>query len=123
LKIFNETARAVDQGGGKRKGSIAIYMEPWHGDIMDFLDLRKNQGKDEIRARDLFLALWIPDLFMKKVEEDGEWYTMCPDECPGLTNVWGEEFENVGYVTGFDSYEEALEEGLLCALAAIEIKN
>lgn len=93
LRIFNATARYVDQGGGKRKGSFAIYMEPWHADIMDFLDLRKNHGSEESRARDLFYALWIPDLFMKRVEENGDWTLMCPDECRGLYDVWGEEFE------------------------------
>ena len=99
LKIYNETARAVDQGGGKRKGSIAIYMEPWHADIMDFLDLRKNQGKDEIRARDLFLALWTNDLFMERVDLDEDWSLMCPHECPGLTETYGKEFRDlyIGY--------------------------
>ena len=95
LKIFNETARAVDQGGGKRKGSIAIYMEPWHGDIMEFLDLRKNQGKDEIRARDLFLAMWMNDLFMERVELDENWTLMCPHECSGLTETYGQEFKDL----------------------------
>ena len=95
LKIFNETARAVDQGGGKRKGSIAIYMEPWHGDIMEFLDLRKNQGKDEIRARDLFLAMWMNDLFMERVELDENWTLMCPHECSGLTETYGQEFRDL----------------------------
>ena len=95
LKIFNETARAVDQGGGKRKGSIAIYMEPWHADIMDFLDLRKNQGKDDIRARDLFLAMWMNDLFMERVELDADWALMCPHECDGLNDSYGEEFRNI----------------------------
>jgi ribonucleoside-diphosphate reductase alpha chain len=93
LKVFNDTARYVDQGGGKRKGSFAIYLEPWHADVFDFLDLKKNHGKEEARARDLFYALWIPDLFMKRVKEDGEWTLMCPNECPGLSDVWGEEFE------------------------------
>lgn len=93
LKVFNDTARYVDQGGGKRKGSFAIYVEPWHADIDDFLDLKKNHGKEEQRARDLFYALWIPDLFMKRVEENKEWTLMCPNECPGLTDTWGEEFE------------------------------
>ena len=99
LKIFNETARAVDQGGGKRKGSIAIYMEPWHADIMEFLDLRKNQGKDEIRARDLFLAMWTNDLFMERVDLDEDWSLMCPHECPGLTETYGQEFRDlyIGY--------------------------
>jgi ribonucleoside-diphosphate reductase alpha chain len=95
LKIFNETARAVDQGGGKRKGSIAIYMEPWHADIMDFLDLRKNQGKDEIRARDLFLAMWMNDIFMERVDLDEDWSLMCPHECEGLNETYGEEFRKL----------------------------
>ena len=95
LKIFNETARAVDQGGGKRKGSIAIYMEPWHADIMDFLDLRKNQGKDEIRARDLFLAVWTNDIFMERVDLDEDWSLMCPHECDGLNETYGEEFRQL----------------------------
>jgi ribonucleoside-diphosphate reductase alpha chain len=93
LRVFNDTARYVDQGGGKRKGSFAIYVEPWHADIYDFLDLKKNHGKEEQRARDLFYALWIPDLFMKRVEEDGMWTLMCPNECPGLTDSWGADFE------------------------------
>lgn len=92
LKVFNDTARYVDQGGGKRKGSFAIYLEPWHADIFDFLDLKKNTGKDENRARDLFYGLWIPDLFMKRVIEDGTWTLMCPNECPGLPDLWGEKF-------------------------------
>lgn len=93
LKVFNDTARYIDQGGGKRKGSFAIYLEPWHADIMEFLDLRKNHGKEENRARDLFTALWIPDLFMKRVEQDGYWSLFCPNEAPGLNRCWGEEFE------------------------------
>jgi ribonucleoside-diphosphate reductase alpha chain len=93
LRVFNDTARYVDQGGGKRKGSFAIYIEPWHADIFDFLDLKKNHGKEEQRARDLFYALWTPDLFMKRVEEDGNWTLMCPHECPGLYDTYGEEFE------------------------------
>ncbi|HRG59946.1 MAG TPA: ribonucleoside-diphosphate reductase subunit alpha [Bacteroidia bacterium] len=93
LRVFNDTARYVDQGGGKRKGSFAIYLEPWHSDIFEFLDLRKNVGKEEIRARDLFTALWIPDLFMKRVKDNGEWSLMCPNECPGLSDTYGEEFE------------------------------
>ena len=88
LKVFNETARYVDQGGGKRKGSIAVYLEPWHGDIFDFLELRKNQGKEELRARDLFLAMWIPDLFMKRVETDGIWSLFSPDQVPGLIDAY-----------------------------------
>jgi len=95
LKIYNETARAVDQGGGKRKGSIAIYMEPWHSDIMEFLELRKNQGKDEVRARDLFLAMWMNDLFMERVELDEDWTLMCPHECSGLTETYGQEFRDL----------------------------
>ena len=93
LRVFNDTARYVDQGGGKRKGSFAIYIEPWHSDIFDFLELRKNHGKEEQRARDLFYALWTPDLFMKRVEENGDWTLMCPNECPGLADSWGSEFE------------------------------
>jgi len=93
LRVFNDTARYVDQGGGKRKGSFAIYLEPWHADVFEFLDLRKNHGKEEVRARDLFYALWIPDLFMKRVKENGDWTLMCPNECPGLSDCWGEEFE------------------------------
>jgi len=92
LKIFNETARSVDQGGGKRKGSFAVYLEPWHADIEAFLELRKNTGAEEFRARDLFYALWIPDLFMQRVEEDGEWTLMSEHECPGLSNTYGTEF-------------------------------
>ncbi len=93
LRVFNDTARYVDQGGGKRKGSFAIYVEPWHADIFDFLDLKKNHGKEEMRARDLFYAMWIPDMFMKRVQEDGEWTLMCPNECPGLFDIHGDEFE------------------------------
>ncbi|MDP4763867.1 MAG: ribonucleoside-diphosphate reductase subunit alpha [Salibacteraceae bacterium] len=93
LRVFNDTARYVDQGGGKRKGSFAIYLEPWHADVFDFLDLKKNHGKEENRARDLFYAMWTPDLFMKRVEEGGDWTLMCPDECPGLSDAWGEKFE------------------------------
>ncbi len=93
LRVFNDTARYVDQGGGKRKGSFAIYLEPWHADIFDFLELKKNHGKEELRARDLFYALWIPDLFMKRVEANGTWSLFCPNEAPGLHECWGEEFE------------------------------
>jgi ribonucleoside-diphosphate reductase alpha chain len=95
LRVFNDTARYVDQGGGKRKGSFAIYIEPWHADIHDFLDLKKNHGKEEQRARDLFYALWIPDLFMKRVEENGDWTLMCPNECPGLADNHGAAFEKL----------------------------
>ena len=93
LRVFNDTARYVDQGGGKRKGSFAIYVEPWHADIFDFLELKKNHGKEEMRARDLFYAMWTPDLFMKRVEENAEWTLMCPNECPNLFDVHGDEFE------------------------------
>ena len=102
LRVFNDTARYVDQGGGKRKGSFAMYIEPWHADVFDFLDLKKNTGKEEMRARDLFFALWIPDLFMKRVEENGEWTLMCPHECPGLSDTYGDEFEKL-----YLSYEAA----------------
>ncbi|QBA65515.1 ribonucleoside-diphosphate reductase subunit alpha [Muriicola soli] len=95
LRVFNDTARYVDQGGGKRKGSFAIYVEPWHADIFEFLELKKNHGKEEMRARDLFYAMWIPDLFMKRVETDGEWTLMCPNECPGLFTHHSEEFEEL----------------------------
>lgn len=100
LKVYNDTARYVDQGGGKRKGSFAIYMEPWHADVFDFLDLRKNTGAEEKRARDLFYAMWIPDLFMKRVEENGEWTLMCPNECPHLFDTYGDEFEKL--YTGYE---------------------
>lgn len=95
LRVFNDTARYVDQGGGKRKGSFAVYLEPWHADIYEFLDLKKNTGKEELRARDLFFAMWIPDLFMKRVEENGQWTLMCPNECPDLYKVYGNEFEEL----------------------------
>ncbi|WP_181306749.1 ribonucleoside-diphosphate reductase subunit alpha [Rufibacter sp. XAAS-G3-1] len=100
LKVFNDTARYVDQGGGKRKGAFAIYLEPWHADIFEFLDLRKNHGKEEMRTRDLFLALWTPDLFMKRVEANGDWSLMCPNECPGLSDTWGKDFERL-----YEKYE------------------
>ena len=93
LRVFNDTARYVDQGGGKRKGAFAVYLEPWHPDVFEFLDLRKNHGKEEMRARDLFYALWISDLFMKRVEENGKWSLFCPNEAPGLSECWGKEFE------------------------------
>jgi ribonucleoside-diphosphate reductase subunit M1 len=95
LRVFNDTARYVDQGGGKRKGAFAIYLEPWHPDVFDFLDLRKNHGKEEARARDLFYGLWTPDLFMKRVEQNGDWSLFCPNECPGLADCWGEDFEEL----------------------------
>jgi ribonucleoside-diphosphate reductase alpha chain len=93
LKVFNDTARYVDQGGGKRKGAFAVYLEPWHADIYDFLDLKKNHGKEELRARDLFYAMWIPDLFMERVKQDGNWSLFCPNEAPGLHDCYGGEFE------------------------------
>src|ERR1700710_1222193 len=95
LRVFNDTARYVDQGGGKRKGAFAIYLEPWHADVFEFLDLRKNHGKEEMRARDLFYALWISDLFMKRVESNGDWSLFCPHESPGLAECWGDEFEEL----------------------------
>ena len=95
LRVYNDTARYVDQGGGKRKGSFAIYVEPWHADIFDFLELKKNHGKEEMRARDLFYAMWIPDLFMKRVEENGKWTLMCPNECPGLYDCHSDEFDKL----------------------------
>ena len=101
LKVYNDTARYVDQGGGKRKGSFAMYIEPWHADIFDFLDLKKNHGKEEMRARDLFYAMWIPDLFMKRVQEDGTWTLMCPNECPHLFDTYGDEFEKL-----YEGYEK-----------------
>ncbi|KAJ4858831.1 ribonucleotide reductase [Trichoderma afarasin] len=101
LRVFNNTARYVDQGGNKRPGAFAIYLEPWHADVFEFLDLRKNHGKEEVRARDLFLALWIPDLFMKRVEKNLDWTLMCPNECPGLADCYGEEFEAL-----YEKYEK-----------------
>lgn len=101
LRVFNNTARYVDQGGNKRPGAFAIYLEPWHADVFAFLDLRKNHGKEEVRARDLFYALWIPDLFMKRVEQNGTWTLMCPHECPGLADVYGDEFEAL-----YEKYEK-----------------
>ena len=102
LRVFNDTARYVDQGGGKRKGSIAIYLEPWHPDILAFLDLKKNHGKEELRARDLFYALWTPDLFMERVEQNADWSFFCPNECPGLQDAYGAEFKAL-----FEKYEAA----------------
>ena len=101
LRVFNDTARYVDQGGGKRKGSFAIYLEPWHADVFDFLELKKNHGKEEMRARDLFFAMWIPDLFMKRVESGADWTLMCPNECPGLADTWGAKFEEL-----YERYEQ-----------------
>ncbi|QHS54186.1 ribonucleoside-diphosphate reductase subunit alpha [Mucilaginibacter sp. 14171R-50] len=101
LKVFNDTARYVDQGGGKRKGAFAIYLEPWHADIFEFLDLRKNHGKEEMRARDLFYALWVSDLFMRRVEANEEWTLFCPHEAPGLADCHGKEFEEL-----YERYEK-----------------
>ncbi len=101
LRVFNDTARYVDQGGGKRKGAFAIYLEPWHADIFEFLELKKNHGKDELRARDLFYAMWISDLFMQRVKDDADWSLFCPNEAPGLCDVYGEEFEKL-----YAKYEE-----------------
>ncbi|KAI4462839.1 ribonucleoside-diphosphate reductase large chain [Holotrichia oblita] len=100
LRVFNNTARYVDQGGNKRPGAFAIYLEPWHADILDFLNLKKNTGIEEARARDLFYALWIPDLFMRRVEANGVWSLMCPHQCPGLPDCWGEKFEKL-----YEKYE------------------
>ena len=100
LRVFNDTARYVDQGGGKRKGSIAIYLEPWHPDILAFLDLKKNHGKEEVRARDLFYAMWVSDLFMERVEANADWSLFCPNECPGLQDAYGAEFQKL-----YESYE------------------
>ena len=102
LRVFNDTARYVDQGGGKRKGSIAIYLEPWHPDILAFLDLKKNHGKEELRARDLFYALWTPDLFMERVEQNANWSFFCPNECPGLQDAYGADFKAL-----YEKYEAA----------------
>jgi ribonucleoside-diphosphate reductase alpha chain len=101
LRVMNEEARYVDQGGGKRKGSFAVYLEPWHADVQDFLELKKNHGKEEMRARDLFYALWIPDLFMQRVKNNENWSLMCPQKCPGLSDVWGDEF-----VSLYEKYEK-----------------
>ncbi|KAL3450759.1 ribonucleotide reductase [Aspergillus insuetus] len=101
LRVFNNTARYVDQGGNKRPGAFAIYLEPWHADVFEFLDLRKNHGKEEVRARDLFYALWTPDLFMKRVEANGDWTLFCPNEAPGLADVYGDEFDAL-----YEQYEK-----------------
>jgi len=102
LKVFNNTAKYIDQGGGRRNGSFAIYLEPWHADIEMFLEMRKNHGDEEMKARDLFYALWIPDLFMKRVKSNADWTLMCPDECPGLADVYGDEFERL-----YEEYEKS----------------
>jgi len=100
LRVFNNTARYVDQGGNKRNGSFAIYLEPWHADVEDFLELKKNHGDEELKARDLFYALWIPDLFMERVKENGKWSLLCPHECPGLSDVYGDNFKEL-----YEKYE------------------
>ena len=101
LRVFNNTARYIDQGGGKRNGSFAIYLEPWHPDISDFLELKKNHGDEELKARDLFYALWIPDLFMERIKSNGKWSLFCPNECPGLSNCYGQEFKDL-----YEKYEQ-----------------
>jgi len=101
LRVYNDTARYVDQGGGKRKGAFAVYLEPWHADVFEFLELRKNHGKEEMRARDLFYALWVPDLFMERVEKNGEWSLFCPNEAPGLADCYGKDFEAL-----YEKYEK-----------------
>ncbi|KAL7069119.1 putative ribonucleoside-diphosphate reductase, large subunit [Cryptosporidium serpentis] len=101
LRVYNDTARYVDQGGGKRKGALAVYLEPWHADILEFIEIRKNHGKEEMRCRDIFPALWIPDLFMERVEKDADWTLMCPDECPGMQDVWGDQFKEL-----YERYEK-----------------
>ncbi|KAL7670036.1 hypothetical protein ACOME3_004978 [Neoechinorhynchus agilis] len=100
LRVFDATARYVDQGGNKRPGAFAVYLEPWHADVFEFIDMRKNRGAEELRGRDLFYALWVPDLFMKRIEQNGNWTLMCPHECPGLHECWGEEFERL-----YEQYE------------------
>jgi ribonucleoside-diphosphate reductase alpha chain len=115
LRNFDMTARYVDQGGGKRKGSFAVYLEPWHADIFEFLDLKKNHGKEEMRARDLFYALWIPDLFMKRVEANEMWSLFCPNEAPGLADCWGEDFERL--------YEKYEKEGLTFSIRMLRTEN
>ena len=95
LRVFNNTAKYVDQGGGRRNGSFAIYLEPWHADVEMFLQMRKNTGDEELKARDLFYALWVPDLFMERIKTNGDWTLMCPDECPGLSDVYGEKFKEL----------------------------
>jgi ribonucleotide reductase alpha subunit len=102
LRVFNNTARYVDQGGGKRNGSFAIYLEPWHADIEEFLEMKKNHGDEEMKARDLFYALWISDLFMERVRDNGKWSLFCPNECPGLSDVYGSEFVDL-----YRSYESS----------------
>jgi ribonucleoside-diphosphate reductase alpha chain len=112
LRVFNDTARYVDQGGGKRKGAFAIYLEPWHADIFEFLDLRKNHGKEEMRARDLFYALWVSDLFMQRVEANEDWSLFCPHEAPGLADCFGKEFEAL--YTKYEAEGRARTRTLVC---------
>jgi ribonucleoside-diphosphate reductase alpha subunit len=125
LRVFNNTARYVDQGGGKRKGSFAIYLEPWHADIFEFLEMKKNHGNEMERARDLFYALWIPDLFMKRVEENGSWSLFCPNECPGLADVWGEKFEELylSYEKGNKARRELPAQELWFAMLAAQTET
>ena len=125
LKIFNETAKSVDQGGGKRKGSFAIYLEPWHADIEKFLELRKNTGSEEFRARDLFYALWIPDLFMQRVENDEDWTLMSEHECPGLSDCYGKEFENLytNYEKEFPDLEKIKARSLMSKIIEAQIET
>ena len=101
LRVFNNTARYVDQGGNKRNGSFAIYLEPWHADVEDFLELKKNHGDEELKARDLFYALWICDLFMERVKDNSKWSLLCPHECPGLSDVYGDNFKEL-----YEKYEK-----------------
>ena len=125
LKIFNETAKSVDQGGGKRKGSFAVYLEPWHADIEKFLELRKNTGAEEFRARDLFYALWIPDLFMKRVEEDKDWTLMSEHECPGLSDKYGKDFETLyeKYENEFPHLEKIKARSLMSKIIEAQIET
>ena len=125
LKIFNETAKSVDQGGGKRKGSFAVYLEPWHADIEKFLELRKNTGAEEFRARDLFYALWIPDLFMQRVENDEDWTLMSEHECPGLSDNYGENFDKLytKYEKDFPHLEKIKARALMSKIIEAQIET
>lgn len=123
LRVFNDTARYVDQGGGKRKGAFAVYLEPWHADIFDWLDLRKNHGKEEARARDLFYGLWVNDLFMHRVERNEPWTLFCPSSAPGLADVWGKDFEELytrcvppQHVQGIRIWREFVKSAIVCVL-------
>ena len=125
LKIFNETAKSVDQGGGKRKGSFAVYLEPWHADIEKFLELRKNTGAEEFRARDLFYALWIPDLFMKRVKNNEDWTLMSEHECPGLSDNYGDDFDNLytKYEKKYPHLEKIKARSLMSKIIEAQIEN